>query len=68
LREREPFRSRLSRVPLTPSHDGKGDQKKDDPHATDDVRDDGNRTGNVTRIRPYETDDRSHDEHGNHHG
>jgi hypothetical protein len=55
-------------VPLTPSHDGKGDQEKNDSDATDDVRDYGNRTGNVTRICPYKTDDRSHDEHGNHHG
>jgi hypothetical protein len=51
---------------LTPSHDGKGDQEKDDSDGTDDVRHDGNQTGNVARVGPDEADNRSHDEHGDH--
>jgi hypothetical protein len=57
----------LSHVPLTPGHDGKGDQEKHDPDGTDDVRHDGNQTGYVTGVRPDEANNRSHDEHGNHH-
>jgi hypothetical protein len=34
-------------VPPTPSHDGKGDQEKNDSDYADDVRRDGNRTGNI---------------------
>jgi len=58
----------LSRSPLTPSHDGKGDQKNHDSDGTNDVRHHGNRTGNVAGVGPNETDNRPHDEHGNHRG
>ena len=58
----------LGRVPLTPSHDGQGDQEKRDTGAADDVRDHGNRTGNVAGVGPDEADGGSHDEHGEHHG
>jgi len=52
--------------PLTPSHNYKGDQEEHDPNEADDVRRDGHRTRNVARVRPDETDDCPHDEHGDH--
>ena len=60
-----PARS-LSRSPLTPSHDGKSDQEKHDSDGADEVRHHGNETGNVAGVGPYEADDRSQDEHGDH--
>ena len=56
----------LCRVPLAPSHDGKGDQEKYDSDDTGDVRHHGDQTGNVAGVGPDEADDRSHDEHGDH--
>jgi hypothetical protein len=56
----------LSRVPMPPSHDGKGDQQKHNSDDTGDVRHHGNQTGNVAGVRPDEADDRSPDEHGDH--
>ena len=61
--------SGLSHVPSsTPSHDDKGDQEKNDSDVTDDVRHDGKRTGDVARVRPKETDDRSHNDECDHRG
>ena len=56
----------LSRLPLTPSYDNKGDHKNHDADGTDDVRRHGNRTGNVAGVGPDEADNRSHDEHDDH--
>src|SRR5919106_2418572 len=56
----------LSRLPLTPSHDCKGDQEKHDSDGTDDVRHDGNQTRNIAGVGPDEADNRSHDEDGDH--
>jgi hypothetical protein len=53
-------------LPLTSSHDGKGDQKNHDSDGTDDVRHHGNQTANVARVGPDEADNRSNDEHGDH--
>ncbi len=56
----------LRKPPLTQSHDGEGDQENNDSEDTDDVRRDGDKTGNVARVRPEETDYRSHDEDSHH--
>jgi hypothetical protein len=56
----------LSRLPLTPSHDAKRDQEKHDSDQTDHVRHPGKRTGDVTRVRPHETDSRPYDEQCDH--
>ena len=56
----------LSRLPLTPSHDAKRDQEKHDSDQTDHVRHTGKRTGDVTCVRPYETDSRPDDEQCDH--
>ena len=57
---------RLDRLPLTPSHEGKGDTENHDSDDSDDVRHHGDQTGNVAGVGPDEADDRSHDEHGDH--
>jgi hypothetical protein len=44
------------------------DQKEKDPHATHDVRNHGDRTGEIARVGPDQTYDRSHDEQGDRHG
>ena len=54
----------LSRLPLTPSRHGKGDQENHDCDATDDVRHQGNEPGNVARVSPDEADKDSRDDHG----
>jgi hypothetical protein len=58
----------LRRLPLTSSHDGKGNHENNDSDDAEDVGRDRDRTGDVARIGPDETDDRSDDEHRDHHG
>jgi len=54
---------------LRPStgHD-KGDQEKQNPNATDDVRDNGEPTSEIARIGPHEADNRSYNEQSEHDG
>jgi hypothetical protein len=47
---------------------GKGDQEKQNANATDDVRDQGEPTSDITRIGPDETDNRSYNEQSEHAG
>jgi hypothetical protein len=58
----------LSRSPLTPSFDAKGDQENHDSHASGDVRHHGNHPGNVARVGPDQADDRADEEQGDHRG
>lgn len=57
----------LSRVPPAPSHDGEGDQENHDSGDANDVRHNGDETGNVARVRPDEANNRPYDEYGDHH-
>jgi hypothetical protein len=56
----------LSSLPLTSSHDDKGDQENDDSDDSDDVRHDRNETGDVACVSPDKADNRPSDEHGDH--
>jgi hypothetical protein len=56
------FSSPRLRLPST-GH-GERDQEKDDANGTHDVRDHGYRTGEIARVGPHQTNDRSHDEQG----
>lgn len=55
-----------SRVPRPPSHNDKGDYENHDPNHAEDVGRHGNRTGDIARVRPDESDYRSHNEDGDH--
>ena len=58
----------LSRSPLTPSHDGKGDQKNHDSDGTNDVRHHGKGTSDIARVRPDESNNHSHHKQNGHSG
>ena len=55
----------LSRASLSPSDDRKRDQENYESDDADHVRHHGNETSDVAGVCPYETDNRSHDEHDN---
>jgi hypothetical protein len=58
----------VPRLALSPTGHGERDQKENDPNATHDVRNHGYRTGEIARVGPDQTHDRSHDEHGDRYG
>jgi hypothetical protein len=62
------FRSRRKplTLPLTTSHDGKGNQERHDANGTNDVRHHGKRTGDITRVRPDDADNHSHHKESDH--
>jgi hypothetical protein len=59
---------REPRLALSPTGHGERDQKENDPNATHDVRNHGYRTGEIARVGPDQTHDRSHDEQGDRSG
>jgi hypothetical protein len=58
----------LPRLAPSPTGHGERDQKQNDPHATQDVRNHGDRTGEIARVGPDQAHDSSHDEQGDRSG
>ena len=56
------------RLALSATGHGERDQQENDPHATHDVRNHGDCTGEIARVGPDQTHDRSHDEQGDRSG
>lgn len=58
----------LPELALSPTDHDERDQKENDSNATHDVRNHGDRTGEIARVRPDQTHDRPHDEQGDRSG